>query len=113
MNNFKERTDDQLVEDIEDHIIGTGSGRIAQGAQAELTVRLINTIESLDKTTSNYSEKLLNASLILLLITLVQLMVSVFSTPFPLPARLFIWISLAILIVYETNKLILKVRKRG
>lgn len=65
-------SDKELVELAGSTVVGTTSGLKAQHAQAELTRRLMDSIKSLDKTTSRYSNVLVILTVILVMITIYQ-----------------------------------------
>lgn len=89
---------DQLVELAGDAVIGTPSGKV----QAEINRRLIEALNASKESTDAHSEKILNLSLVLLLVAMAQLMISVFALPFPLAVQVVIWVGLLIFVVYES-----------
>lgn len=98
----RQMTVDQLVELAGDSVIGTPSGLKSQKAQAEINRRLIEALNASKESTDIYSEKILNLSLVLLLVAMAQLMVSIFALPFPLWVQVVAWIALVVFIVYES-----------
>ena len=72
-------SDEELVQIVGEKVIGTPSGLEAQHAQAELNRRLINSINSFNKSTATYSEKLIDLTLILFAVALLQVTISVWS----------------------------------
>jgi hypothetical protein len=97
-------TDKALV-DASTETVGMQPSQKSLWAQAELTRRLMQSIKDFDKSTSEYSKKLLNLSLVLLLIALAQLMVSVFMLPIPIWLQVIVWIVLVGYIVKESREL--------
>lgn len=73
MNGITSKTDEGLVEDAGQTVIGTPSGLKAQHAQAELTRRLINGIKHLDETTARYSKVLIWLTIGLGIFALIQI----------------------------------------
>lgn len=69
-------TDKEFVELSGSVVAGTQSGLKAQRAQAELTRRLMSSINNLNKETSRYSDKLIDLTVILFVIAFLQLEVS-------------------------------------
>ena len=77
MNDIVSKTEEELVSDAGQTVIGTPSGLKAQHAQAELTRRLINSIKHLDETTSHYSRVLIWLTVILGIFALIQILLFV------------------------------------
>lgn len=79
IENIGKLTNEELVKIIGEKIIGTESGLNAQQAQAELNRRLINNINNLNSSTTVYSQKLLQLTVILFITALIQIFVSLGS----------------------------------
>lgn len=67
------KTDEELVGDAGRIVIGTPSGLGAQHAQAELTRRLIRSIDNLNTNTSYYSKILIGLTVAIGVLTLFQI----------------------------------------
>jgi len=67
------KTNEELVRDAGETVIGTPSGLKAQHAQAELTKRLIISIDNLNKTTSCYSKVLIWLTVALGILAVIQI----------------------------------------
>jgi hypothetical protein len=78
VENIKNKTDEELVEiagvDILEGNLNVSSG-IRQGAQAELTRRLMESIRNLNETTSKYSKILIWLTISLVFFALVQILI--------------------------------------
>lgn len=79
IENISKSTNEDLVKIIGENIIGTPSGLNAQHAQAELNRRLVNSINNLNSSTTVYSRKLLQLTIILFFTALIQIFVSLMS----------------------------------
>lgn len=73
MDEIISKTNDELVKDAGQTVIGTVSGLNAQHAQAELTRRLIHSIKHLDETTAYYSKVLIWLTVVLGIFALIQI----------------------------------------
>jgi len=80
-DDFNNLSHEKLVELAGKTVIGTPSGLEAQHAQAELTKRLMDSINSLNQSTSRYSDRLLDLTILLFMVALFQLLVSVSIIP--------------------------------
>ena len=69
-------TDEELVELAGSSIIGTPGGLKAQHAQAELTRRLMISINNSSKETSRYSDRLLDLTILLFFLAVIQIIIS-------------------------------------
>lgn len=96
---IKELSDDELVETSGSTAIGTTSGQKAQHAQAELIRRLMETIRDANETTTKYSKVMLAFTFVLFVISLLQLVTTIFTLNFNTPIRvLMVGISFFILV---------------
>jgi hypothetical protein len=77
IENIEQKTNNELVAIIGGTVIGTPSGLNAQQAQAELNKRLINSMDNLNKSTTDYSRRLLDLNVVLFLVAIAQLIVSI------------------------------------
>lgn len=102
---IKNLTGHELVKQAGETIIGTGSGLKAQHAQAELTRRLIESIDNLNKETSRYSMALINLTIILFVIALIQLMVSIYTSSTSWMTTSFLLILLGLILYLVLNYL--------
>ncbi len=86
----QEMTDIELVERVGSVAIGTPSGMKAQEAQAELTRRLMVSIQSMDKTTEHYSFRLLGLTYLLFMATVLLIVLTAMMLELPLFVRFII-----------------------
>src|SRR5579862_3569541 len=80
MNQFKDKTDDELVEDA-------SYFQKDIGASAELNRRLKESIRSLDNSTSRYSSAIIALTFLLIILGFLQLVLTIFVTPFTVAAK--------------------------
>ncbi|KKS11270.1 MAG: hypothetical protein UU67_C0078G0004 [Candidatus Daviesbacteria bacterium GW2011_GWB1_41_5] len=90
MTYIEDKTETELVDDAGSRVIGTESGLKAQFAQAELTRRLMESIKNLDNSTARYSQVLVGLTLAILVIGYLQLVWSVFASPYPQIVQFFV-----------------------
>ena len=110
-NNFNNLSNKKLVESAGKTVIGTPSGLEAQHAQAELTKRLMDSINSLNKSTSRYSDRLLDLTILLFMIAFIQLLVSLgtISTSW----KMWIWLMVVVTyVVYYMLRILVKEREK-
>lgn len=73
MDNISTQSNEELVKSVGETVIGTPSGLKAQHAQAELTRRLIISIDDLNRTTSYYSKVLIGLTIALGILAIIQI----------------------------------------
>lgn len=82
MNNINEKTNEELIDIAGEGISGDAPSRKAFQAQAVLTKRLSESIRSLDKKTSYYSDRLLRLTVLLFFIGFIQILIMITGTGF-------------------------------
>ena len=102
----KNFTDEALVAASSETMGGHPSQK-SLWAQSELTRRLMVSIRSFDKSTSEYSQRIFTLTFVLLIVALAQLAVSVFALPIPFYpwSQLIIWLILLGFVLWEVKKL--------
>jgi uncharacterized membrane protein YiaA len=88
-------TNEHLVRMIAQSEAGVQTGVTVEHGKAELTKRLIEKLDNLDKTTEHYSQRVLILTFVLLFIGLGQLAVAIFNLELPLYAQI-VWSLLAV-----------------
>ncbi len=78
IENIEKLKNEELVKIMGEKVIGTPSGLDAQHAQAELNRRLIDGINNFNKSTTDYSKRMIAVTIILLVVAMVQLVISIF-----------------------------------
>lgn len=101
--NYKDKTDEELV-------FEAGRARKIDSASVEMIRRLKNAIESLDKNTKNYSGKLIDLTILLFFVALIQVCVSVMAIPETWLTKILI-LGIIIYAVYYTVRRIIEDRK--
>lgn len=92
---IEELSNKELVHEVGMRTIGTGAGVKSQEAQAELTKRLIDSINNLNKETSHYSQKLMDLTWILFIVGFLQLFITIKS----ITGTMAEWLEVCILVV--------------
>ncbi len=86
---YKDKTDEELVEE-------SGRARSIDSAPVEMMRRLKNAIEKLDQNTGRYSRKMVDLTILLFIVTLIQIIISLGV----ISATYREWIFLSILVLY-------------
>lgn len=71
--NITNTPNEELVKQAGETVVGTPSGLKAQYAQAELTRRLMNSINNLNKISSKYSQRLIWLTIVLGILAAIQI----------------------------------------
>jgi len=71
---YEDKTDKELVDEA-------GRARLIDSAPVEMMRRLKNAIQDLDKNTKNYSGKLIDLTILLFFVALIQVFISVIAIP--------------------------------
>ena len=108
-DNFNNLSNEKLVELSGKTVVGTPSGLDAQRAQAELTKRLMESIDNLNKSTSRYSDRLLGLTLLLFFIAFIQLIVSLRT----ISNSLWVWIACIAIVYYGVYRVIRLLEKKS
>ena len=91
-DNIRTKGDDEIV-----NFLSTSPGHSHEiAAQAEMMRRLKNAIEKLDKNTKNYSGKLIDLTILLFSVALIQIFVSIMV----IPETWLVRISLILMVLY-------------
>ncbi|MFZ2414449.1 MAG: hypothetical protein WAW33_00350 [Minisyncoccia bacterium] len=106
-DNFNDLSNEELVELTGKAVIGTPSGLEVQHAQAELTKRLMMSINNLNSSSTRYSEKLIDLTIILFVIGLLQLIVSIKT----ILASWYGWVAISLVVLIIIDRLIVYIQK--
>jgi hypothetical protein len=76
-DNIQKLTNEALVEMAGSTVIGTGSGLKAQHAQAELTRRLMNSLNNINSSNTKFSRIIIDLTILLFIVGFIQLFISI------------------------------------
>lgn len=94
--NIKEITDEELVDEAGQTVIGTLGGLSAQRYQVEMMRRLKDSIEKLDDSTTRYSKILIDLTILLFITAFLQTIISLI----PISKTWLDWLIYTTLVIY-------------
>ena len=103
MDNCQSKTDEELVNYCAEGMV------YANAAQVEMMRRLKNAIENLDKNTKIYSGKLIDLTILLFFVALIQVLVSIMATPQSWITK----ISMSIIVMYAIYFIVRRITEKN